>query len=145
MRGIADEPHLREPPAPVAARMTEGIRSRAAMGVIGAYTFHSWEVLGLWAWMPAFLAVAAARGGGIDASTVGLGALLAGLTHLTSVAGGPLGGSWAGRRGGAAGMINMGGGGMPRAGGIGGRVGAAPSRGGALALAVQFAPVGGPS
>jgi hypothetical protein len=28
-----------------------------------AYTFHSWELLGLWAWLPAFLAVAAAAKG----------------------------------------------------------------------------------
>ncbi len=142
MRGIADEAHLREPPAPVAARMTEVIRSRAAMGVIGAYTFHSWEVLGLWAWMPAFLAVAAARGGGIDASTVGLGALLAGLTHLTSVAGSLLGGSWSDRRGRTAIMITMGVASIACSSAIGWLLGAPLAVVVALAMAFNFAAIG---
>jgi MFS family permease len=77
------------------------------MKVIWAYTFHSWELLGVWAWMPAFLAVAAAQGSGLDARAVGLGALLAGLTHLTSMAGSLLGGSWSDARGRTAVMIGM--------------------------------------
>ncbi|HEY7253969.1 MAG TPA: MFS transporter, partial [Methylomirabilota bacterium] len=34
----------------------EVLRNRPAMLVIAGYTFHSWELLGMWAWTPAFLA-----------------------------------------------------------------------------------------
>ena len=107
MRGIPDEPHVAEAPAPLAERMSEVLRNRPAMLVILAYTFHAWELLGLWAWLPAFLSVAVARGGGIDVSVVGIGALLAGLTHLTSMAGSLLGGAWSDRWGRTAVMLGM--------------------------------------
>jgi MFS family permease len=108
MRGMRDEPHLAEPPQPWIARMKEVLRNRPAMLVIGAYTAHSWEVLGLWAWLPAYLAVAAAHGGTMNASIVGLGALLAGVTHLTSMGGSLLGGVLSDRHGRTAVMIGMG-------------------------------------
>lgn len=106
MRGVRDEPHLAHPAAPVLERMREVVRNRPAMKVIWAYTFHSWELLGVWAWMPAFLAFAAARGS-LDAKAVGLGALLAGLTHLTSMAGSLVGGAWSDARGRTTVMIGM--------------------------------------
>ena len=107
MRGVRDEPHLAHPTAPVLQRMREVLANRPAMKVIWAYTFHSWELLGVWAWMPAFLAIAAAHGT-LDARAVGLGALLAGLTHLTSMAGSLVGGAWSDARGRTAVMIGMG-------------------------------------
>ena len=108
MRGMRDEAHLAQPAQPWISRMKEVFRNRAAMLVIGAYTAHSWELLGMWAWLPAFLAVAAAHGGAMNASIVGLGALLAGLTHLTSVGGSLLGGALSDRRGRTSVMIGMG-------------------------------------
>lgn len=107
MRGIGDETHVAERPAPVLARMREVLTNRPAMLVILAYACHAWELLGMWAWMPAFLAVAAARGGEMSASAVGLGALLAGVTHLTSMAGSVLGGAWSDRWGRTAVMLAM--------------------------------------
>jgi MFS family permease len=107
MRGVRDEPHLAQAAAPALERMREVLRNRPAMKVIWAYTFHSWELLGVWAWMPAFLAIAAAQGA-LDAKAVGLGALLAGLTHLTSMGGSLLGGAWSDARGRTAVMIGMG-------------------------------------
>jgi MFS family permease len=107
MRGVRDEPHLAHPTAPAVQRMREVLANRPAMKVIWAYTFHSWELLGVWAWMPAFLAIAAAKGS-LDAKAVGLGALLAGLTHLTSMAGSLVGGAWSDARGRTAVMIGMG-------------------------------------
>lgn len=108
MRGMRDEAHLSEPAQPWLARMREVLRNRPAMMVIGAYTAHSWELLGLWAWLPAYLAVVAAQGGTVNASIVGLGALMAGLTHLTSVGGSLLGGALSDRRGRTFVMIGMG-------------------------------------
>ncbi|HSW83410.1 MAG TPA: MFS transporter [Usitatibacter sp.] len=107
MRGVRDEPHLAEPAAPVVQRMREVLANRPAMKVIWAYTCHSWELLGVWAWMPAFLAFAAAHGAGLDTKAVGLGAFLAGLTHLTSVAGSLIGGALSDARGRTAVMIVM--------------------------------------
>jgi MFS family permease len=107
MRGVRDEPHLAHPSAPALQRMREVLANRPAMKVIWAYTFHSWELLGVWAWMPAFLAIAAAQGS-LDAKAVGLGALLAGLTHLTSMGGSLIGGAWSDARGRTAVMIGMG-------------------------------------
>ncbi len=110
MRGVRDEPHVHAPAAaqPQSSRMAEVLRNRPAMLVILAYTFHSWEVLGLWAWLPAFLGFAAAHGAAVSSATVGLGALLAGLTHLTSVAGSLAGGALSDAKGRTAVMLGMG-------------------------------------
>jgi len=108
MRGVPDEPHLAHPAAPALERIREVLRNKPAMKVVWAYTFHSWELLGVWAWMAAFLAFAAARGSGIDAKAAGLGALLAGLTHLTSMAGSLVGGHLSDSRGRTYVMLLMG-------------------------------------
>lgn len=108
MRGVPDEPHLGQPAAPALQRMRAVLANKPAMKVIWAYTFHSWELLGLWAWIPAYLAFAAATGSGIDAKAVGLGAFLAGLTHLTSMAGSVIGGHLSDSRGRTYVMIVMG-------------------------------------
>jgi MFS family permease len=39
------------------------LKNRPAMRLILGYTFHSWELLGMWAWVPAFLAAAIALAG----------------------------------------------------------------------------------
>ncbi len=107
MRGSHDVPHPHHAAQPQLGRMLEVLRNRPAMLAIGAYTFHSWELLGLWAWLPAFLAVASAHGGAMSATVAGTGALLAGLTHLTSTAGSLLGGRWSDRFGRTAVMLGM--------------------------------------
>lgn len=107
MRGAHERPPPDHAAQPQLARLREVVRNKAAMLAIGAYTFHSWELLGMWAWIPAFLAAAAAKGGSLDASVVGFGALLAALTHLISMAGSLLGGRWSDRFGRTAVMIGM--------------------------------------
>ncbi len=57
-------------------------RNRAALLMMAGYTFHSWEVLGMWAWTPAYITAALARGGREVVSAAGLGANLAALFHL---------------------------------------------------------------
>jgi MFS family permease len=108
MRGVADEPHLSHPTAPALDRFREVLRNKPAMKVIWAYTFHSWELLGVWAWIAAYLAVAASQGSAVDTKTAGLGALLAGLTHLTSMAGSVIGGHLSDARGRTYVMLVMG-------------------------------------
>jgi MFS family permease len=67
-----------------------------------AYTFHCWELLGMWAWLPAYLATAAqasARGIDSQGAAVGFGVLLSGLTYLTSMLGSLVGGTLSDRWG----------------------------------------------
>ena len=82
-------------------------RNRAAMRMTWAYVFHSWELLGLWAWLPAFLAISAAAGGDVTAQAVGLGALLSAITYLSSMAGSIAGGSLSDRFGRTAVILAM--------------------------------------
>ena len=60
----------------------EIVRNRASRLLIAGYTGHSWEVVGMWAWIPAFLAAGfALKGTGAAGATVS-GAYLAGSLHL---------------------------------------------------------------
>ena len=67
---------------------------------MGAYTLHAWELLGLWAWLPAFLVVAAqAQGEGGSSGMLMAGITLAGVTHLISIAASLAGGALSDRIG----------------------------------------------
>ncbi|HEY9529969.1 MAG TPA: MFS transporter [Burkholderiales bacterium] len=60
----------------------EIVRNRASRLLIAGYTGHSWEVVGMWAWIPAFLAAGfALKGAGVSGATVS-GAYLSGVMHL---------------------------------------------------------------
>lgn len=90
-------------PAPAEAgvvpSLLEVLRNRPAMRIIWSYVFHSWELLGMWAWLPAFLAISAAAGGDVTAQAVGLGAVLSAITYVSSMAGSIGGGSLSDRWG----------------------------------------------
>ncbi len=77
------------------------IKNRPALLSMLAYTFHCWELLGMWAWLPAFLAAAAQGASGQNASqsAVELGVLLSGLTYFTSMLGSLTGGTLSDRWG----------------------------------------------
>ncbi len=64
-----------------------------------AYTFHSWELLGMWAWLPAFLGAAALGSNSASSGALELGVLLSGLTYLTSMLGSLIGGDLSDRWG----------------------------------------------
>jgi MFS family permease len=75
-------------------------RNEPAKLAVGAYTLHAWELLGLWAWLPAFLVVAAQATGETGSSgTLMAGITLAGVTHLISIAASLAGGSLSDRIG----------------------------------------------
>jgi MFS family permease len=61
---------------------SEVLRNRPVMTLIGGYTGHSWELLGMWAWTPAFLAVALIAVGYEGIQAAGIGAYLAAGFHL---------------------------------------------------------------
>jgi MFS family permease len=60
----------------------ELVRNRESRLLIGGYTAHSWELLGMWAWIPAFLAAALALKGMATAAATVSGAYLSGILHL---------------------------------------------------------------
>jgi len=94
---------MRAPSAPVPQAEREGtwqalratVRDKPAMAGNWAYAFHCWELMALWAWLPAYLM--ASSGG--TASWQGAGVALAALAHLVSVFGSVAGGAASDRLG----------------------------------------------
>jgi MFS family permease len=54
-----------------------------AVRLIAGYTGHSWELLGMWQWLPAFLAASLALGGGEVARAAALGAGFSAAMHVS--------------------------------------------------------------
>ncbi|MGH7399996.1 MAG: MFS transporter [Candidatus Rokuibacteriota bacterium] len=77
----------------------EVLRNRPAMLVIAGYTFHSWELLGMWAWTPAFLAACFVAAGSELTRGAGLGAYMTSLFHVTGMIASLLAGVFADRFG----------------------------------------------
>jgi MFS family permease len=67
--------------------LAEVWRNKPAMLAVWAYVFHSWELLGMWAWLPTYLGVVLAHGGKGGSAVAGLGIAFAALTYLLSTAG----------------------------------------------------------
>jgi MFS family permease len=61
---------------------SEVLRNPQAMRLVGGYTFHSWELLGMWAWTPTFVAASLAIGGLASGRAVELAAYLSAAFHL---------------------------------------------------------------
>ncbi len=74
-------------------------RDRRGMLSVWSYTFHNWELLGLWAWLPAFLSAALVLNGYSlhDSAAIGLG--LSALTYVANIGGSIAGGTMADRWG----------------------------------------------
>jgi len=58
------------------------LKNRPAMRLILGYTFHSWELLGMWAWVPAFLTAAIALAGAGSARAVERAAYVSAAFHV---------------------------------------------------------------
>ena len=70
-------------PRPREARLAdELLRNREGRLLIAGYVAHSWELLGMWAWIPAFLAAALALRGMEAAGATVSGAYVSGALHL---------------------------------------------------------------
>ncbi len=63
----------------------EVLRNRLAMRLMLGYTFHSWELLGMWAWTPAFVAACLAVSGLASMRAVEIGSYLTAAFHLTGL------------------------------------------------------------
>lgn len=77
------QPNVARPGAARPRLLSTLLDPRARLLTVG-YTFHSWELLAIWGWAPAFLAVALGAAGFADAAALGP-ALATGL-HLAGVA-----------------------------------------------------------
>jgi MFS family permease len=82
-------------------------RNKPAMLAVWGYVFHSWELLGMWAWLPTYLGVVLAYGGAGGSGVAGLGIAFAALTYLISMAGSIGGGVLSDRWGRTAVMLLM--------------------------------------
>lgn len=78
-------------------------RNKPAQLAIWSYSFHCWELLGMWAWLPAFLVAAAAHGGelsgDVTTGSLAIGVGIAGLCHLAGAFGNVAGGALSDRIG----------------------------------------------
>lgn len=98
----------RIPPRPAGAGFTgEVLRNRPAALMIAGYTFHSWELLGMFAWAPATVAAALASRGAGELRATGLGANLAALFHLAGLLASSIGGQLSDRFGRTAVILAM--------------------------------------
>jgi MFS family permease len=61
---------------------TEVLENPEAMRLTVGYTFHSWELLGMWAWTPAFLAASLAASGTPALRSAQVGAYVASSLHV---------------------------------------------------------------
>lgn len=106
LRGSRNIVAHRHAGAGVLLSLAEVIRNKPAMLAIWSYAFHSWELLGLWAWLPTYLAAVAAREHGI-AAAASIGALLAAMSFGTNAVGSVIGGRLSDRLGRTAVMMMM--------------------------------------
>src|SRR5262245_8542409 len=72
-------------------------RNKRGMLSIWGYTFHNWELLGLWAWLPAFLTAALVFHGHDNPAALAL--VFAGMTYVANIGGSITGGTMADRWG----------------------------------------------
>lgn len=64
----------------------EVLGNRKALLLIWGYTFHNWELQGMWVWTPAFMAAALTMAGVAGLKAVGSGANIVALFHLMGLA-----------------------------------------------------------
>jgi MFS family permease len=74
-------------------------RNRRGMLSIWAYSCHNWELLGIWAWLPAFLTAALLAQGVGTGEAAALALSLSALTYVANIAGSIVGGTMADRWG----------------------------------------------
>jgi MFS family permease len=97
LRGTPNLVHPRPAGESLLGAVPAVLRNREGMLSIWGYTFHNWELLGIWAWLPAFLTAALVLHGWSDAAALAL--IFAGLTYVANIAGSIVGGTMADRWG----------------------------------------------
>jgi len=99
MRATPNVVHPRPEGHTLLAAIPAVLRNRKGMLSVWGYTFHSWELLGMWAWLPAFLTAALLVHGNDFQGASSTALLLTGLTYVANIAGSIAGGTMADRWG----------------------------------------------
>lgn len=99
MRGTPNLVHPRPEGHTIFASVPAVLANRKGMLSVWGYTFHSWELLGLWAWLPAFLTAAFMANGASAAEAAAAGLSLGALTYVANIGGSIAGGTMADRWG----------------------------------------------
>jgi MFS family permease len=94
MRSTPNIVHPRPEGQTVFAGIPALLRNRKGMLSVWGYTFHSWELLGLWAWLPAFLTAALLMNGNSPQNALFLTALTFVANIAGSIAGGTMSDRW---------------------------------------------------
>jgi MFS family permease len=63
----------------------EVLSNNPAMLYMGAYTIHCWELLGMWAWAPAFMTACLMYNGAEGRNAAGMGAYMTAAFHLSGL------------------------------------------------------------
>ena len=79
---LRNTPNVVHPPRAGVRFSTAVLRNPRALRLMLGYLFHSWELLGMWAWTPAFVAAAFAVAGTGSVRAVELAAYVAASFHL---------------------------------------------------------------
>jgi MFS family permease len=83
---------LRRTVVPTPKRRAEQRFTREVLGnkrvvlLVLGYTFHNWELQGMWSWTPAFMAACVGAAGAVTASAASLGANITALFHVMGLA-----------------------------------------------------------
>jgi MFS family permease len=97
LRGTPNVVHPRPAGESLLGSLPAVWKNRRGMLSIWGYTAHNWELLGLWAWLPAFLTAALLLHGHDNAAALALA--FAALTYVANIAGSIVGGTMADRWG----------------------------------------------
>ena len=99
MRGTPNVVHPRPAGEGALASLPAVLANRRGMLSILGYTCHNWELLGLWAWLPAFLTAALAASGEDPRAAATAALALGAVTYVANIGGSVLGGTMADRWG----------------------------------------------
>jgi MFS family permease len=99
LRTTANLVHPRPAGEPLLASIPAVWRNRRAMLSIWGYTAHNWELLGLWAWLPAFLTAALLLRGVETGEAASVALAFSALTYVANIGGSIVGGTMADRWG----------------------------------------------
>ncbi len=99
LRGTPNTVHPRPAGHSVFASVPAVLANRKGMLSVWAYTAHNWELLGMWAWLPAFMTAALVLHGTGPAEAAGVGLALSALTYVANIGGSLAGGAMADRWG----------------------------------------------
>ena len=97
LRATPNLVHPRPAGEPLLAALPAVLKNRKGMLSIWGYTFHNWELLGIWAWLPAFLTAAFTLQGVEGAASAALA--FTALTYVANIGGSITGGTMADRWG----------------------------------------------